>query len=71
MTTEWQVWNDTPIWLKPRRTVYFIARNDADGNREDYRDKAGRLRTWRTREAAMVKCIKLGGVDPFAAKETP
>ena len=35
--------NDTPVWLKPRRTLWFVLRGDTPIN-----DKAGRLRTFKS-----------------------
>ena len=54
----WRVGNDSPAWYKPRRLVYFLWRT-VDGKREDYTDKAGRLRTWREREPAQAKAYAL------------
>ena len=48
--TEWTWGNDTPPWLKPRRTVYFIFRR-IQGNVEFLGDKHGRMRRWRSQEA--------------------
>lgn len=49
---EWAV--DSPVWLKPRRTLYFlIRRSDSHGAMEYRRDKIGRLITYRTREQAI------------------
>lgn len=59
---DWRVVNDSPVWLKPRRTVYYLSRT-VNGKREDLEDKAGRLRTWRTREqaqAALSRLLKAG-----------
>jgi hypothetical protein len=57
--TDWEWGNDTPVWLKPRRTVYFIYRLQEGGNREYLRDKRGHLRTWRSQEAVEVALRKL------------
>ena len=57
--TEWTWGNDTPVWLKPRRTVYFIFRR-IDGNTEYLRDKRGRVRTWRSQEAVKKALNQLG-----------
>jgi hypothetical protein len=47
----WEVANDSPVWLKPRRTIYFLTRC-INGKREYLDDRLGRLRTWQTRAAA-------------------
>ena len=52
----WTWGNDTPVWRKPRRTVYFIFRRVC-GNVEYLRDKRGRLRTWRS-QAAVKKALQ-------------
>jgi hypothetical protein len=44
---DWQVCNDTPVWFKPRRTVYFIMRNGEIINKSN-----GHRRFFKTREAA-------------------
>ena len=51
---DWQLCCDSPCWLKPRRTLYFLSRT-VNGKREDLEDKRGRLRTWRTVEGAQKK----------------
>ena len=57
--TEWMWGNDSPVWLKPRRTVYFIFRR-IDGNTEYLRDKRGRVRMWRSQKA-VKKSLKQHG----------
>ena len=57
--TEWTWGNDTPLWLKPRRTVYFIFRR-IDGNTEYLRDKRGRVRMWRSQMAVKKALNQLG-----------
>lgn len=52
MQSQWQWANDTPVWLKPRRTLYFLVRRTKNGT--EYRnDKRGRLITYRSREQAI------------------
>lgn len=49
----YRVANDSPAWLTPRRLVFFLVRGygrEATGT--DLRDARGRVRTWRTHEAA-------------------
>jgi hypothetical protein len=58
MTTEWEWANNSPVWMKPRRTVYFLIRyvNDV----MEYRNnKRGHLITYRTREQAIRMAEKL------------
>lgn len=50
MKESWMWGNDTPVWMEPRRTVYFIYRRTPQGV-EYYRGKQGRVRTWRSAEA--------------------
>ena len=57
--TEWTWGNDSPVWLKPRRTVYFIFRR-IDGTTEYLRDKRGRVRMWRSQEAVKKALNQLG-----------
>jgi len=67
MDMPWTVANDTPVWLKPRRTVYFLHRwkgvtdpsNLRGCEEEQFEDKAGRIRTWRTSAEAQRKCDAL------------
>lgn len=47
----WRIANDSPVWLKPRRTIYFLTRRQ-NGRREELETESGRLRTWKAREAA-------------------
>lgn len=48
----WEWANDSPVWLKPRRTVYFLIKRV--GGRVVYRgDKRGRVITYSTREQAI------------------
>jgi hypothetical protein len=56
---EWTYGNDSPVWLKPRRHVFFIYKVLDNGDREYLNDKRGRLRTWRTREAVIKALRKL------------
>lgn len=60
MKQPWMVKNDTPVWMKPRRTVYFLARGN-DG--EQYEDCRGRVRNWRTLEQAQVACDRLNWIE--------
>lgn len=55
----WTWGNDTPVWLTPRRTVYFIFRRPSYGGTEFLRSKSGRLRTWRSQEAVRAALRKL------------
>ena len=58
MKTPWEYANDSPVWLRPRRTVYFVVRHY--DNEVEYRnDKRGRLITYRTREQAIAMVDKL------------
>jgi hypothetical protein len=41
---------DSPCWLKPRRTLFFIYRRLPNGDTEYLNDKRGRLRTWATQK---------------------
>ena len=61
--TDWTWGNDTPVWLKPRRTVYFVFRR-IHGNVEFLRGKRGRVRIWRSREAVKDALCQLDRPDP-------
>ncbi|MEK7105776.1 MAG: hypothetical protein AAB895_00275 [Patescibacteria group bacterium] len=50
--------NDTPVWKKDRKSVYFITRQVGLDIRY-LKTKAGRLRTWTTREKAEAVLGKL------------
>jgi hypothetical protein len=55
---EWTWGNDTPVWMSPRRTVYFIYRRAEGGGTEYLQDKRGigngpNIRFWKS--AAAVK----------------
>jgi len=50
---EWTWGNDTPVWMNPRRTVYFIYRRAEGGGTEYLRDMRGNIRFWKS--AAAVK----------------
>jgi hypothetical protein len=65
--TEWTWGNDTPLWLKPRRTVYFIFRR-IQGNTEYLRDKRGRMRMWRSQEAVKKALNQLGATRQGGTK---
>jgi hypothetical protein len=56
---DWTWGNDTPVWLTPRRTVYFIYRRAEGGGTEYLRDKRGRLRIWRSPEAVKAALARL------------
>jgi hypothetical protein len=59
MATEaWEWANDSPIWLKPRRTVYFLIRH-TDGEVEYRRSKRNSVITYATREQATRMAEKL------------
>lgn len=48
----WEWANDSPVWLNPRRTVYFLIKRV--GDQIVYReDKRGRVITYPTREQAI------------------
>ena len=58
--SDWQWANDSPVWLKPRRTVYFLVRhvgenhaNWSDGKIEYRRNKRGALIAYNNREQAI------------------
>ncbi len=55
---DWHVGCDSPVWLKPRRTVYFVWR-DAGRGREVATSPTGRTRHFRSFEAAKRVCGKL------------
>lgn len=67
-TNEWlsqyHVRNDSPVWLKPRRTVYFITNGWAG---PAVTTPTGRYRTWRTREAAGKACDRLNRIRSSAS----
>lgn len=46
----WEWANDSPVWLKPRRTVYFLIRRHGNGDTEYRKNKRGHVITYRTRE---------------------
>jgi len=67
---EWTWGNDTPVWMKPRRTVYFIYRQALGGGLEYLNDKRGRLRTWKSQETvkeALAKLLKKATHDQMSA----
>ena len=49
----WRWANDSPVWLKPRRTVYFLVRDGDDGRTEYRTNKRGHVITYRDREQAI------------------
>lgn len=55
---EWTWGNDTPVWMSPRRTVYFIFRR-IDGKAEFLTDKRGRMRRWYSQEAVKTALANL------------
>jgi hypothetical protein len=57
--SEWTWGNNTPVWLTPRRTVYFIYRRTADGGTEYLLDKRGRMRAWRSQQAVKAALKRL------------
>src|SRR3990172_7144393 len=59
MTARWQVGNDSPVWLNPRRIVWFLYRYLPSGPREDFCDRAGRLRTFKSNADAQAKADAL------------
>jgi hypothetical protein len=50
-TNEWTWGCDTPCWTRPRRTIFFIYRQAANGVTEYLNDARGRLRQWESRDA--------------------
>jgi hypothetical protein len=61
---DWQIGNDSPVWLKPRRHIYFLHRTNANGDKEYVETPTGKLRTWRTKEAAERFLFKLAPPNP-------
>lgn len=68
--TPWQWANDSPVWLKPRRTVYFLVRHVGDNHEDwttgtvEYReDKRGRLIMYSSREQAIRMQDKLNAKE--------
>jgi hypothetical protein len=51
MEGQWRIVNDTPCWTRSRRTIWFLFRF-VDGEPEYLQTPTGKLRTWRSREAA-------------------
>lgn len=50
--------DDSPVWMKPQKTVWFIIRQI--GTEVRYlKSKAGRLRTWGSAEKAKIALGKL------------
>jgi hypothetical protein len=49
LTQPWRWAVDSPVWLKPRRTVYFLTR-EVEGRTEYLNNSIGRLHTWKTQE---------------------
>ncbi len=48
---QWQVGNDSPVWMKPRKHVHFLYRypdglGEQRGRREDFETPSGRLKSW-------------------------
>ncbi len=65
--TDWTWGNDTPVWLTPRRTIYFIFRR-IDGKAEFLKDKRGRMRKWYSQNAVKAALANLTcKVQPQAA----
>jgi hypothetical protein len=54
---DWQIGNCTPCWTK--RHIYFLHRTNANGDKEYVETPTGKLRTWRTKEAAERYLCKL------------
>lgn len=66
--TPWEWANDSPVWLQPRRTVYFLVRHVGDNHNDwttgkvEYRtNKRGHVITYGTREQAIRIQDKLNG----------
>lgn len=59
MNESWHIANDTPVWFKPRRTVWFIVRHHPTNGSEVLTDKAGRRRYFKERDAALRALAKL------------
>ena len=67
---EWTWGNDTPVWLTPRRTGYFIFRR-IDGKAEFLTDKRGRMRRCYSQNAVKAALAKFTcKVQPQAARNT-
>jgi hypothetical protein len=64
---DWTYGNDTPVWQKPRRTVWFVYRRISGGT-EYLQDKRGRLRTFRTYAGALRALRKLIGPKAWAKR---
>lgn len=57
-----QIGNDSPVWLKPRRTVWFLHRNG-----KIVCDQAGRRRFFKTYSeacAALARGVRNGSLKP-------
>jgi hypothetical protein len=57
--SEWTWGNDTPEWMKPCRTVYFIYRRTEDGGTEYLRDKRSNIRFWKSAGAVKKALAKV------------
>ena len=55
---DWTWGNDSPVWLNPRRTIYFIFRV-LHGNVEYLRGKSGRMDNVPSQEAVKKALKKL------------
>lgn len=53
MTAPWEWANDSPVWLSPRRAVYFLVRHHSNCSTEYRKNKRGHVITYRTREQAI------------------
>ena len=66
---QWEYANDSPVWLKPRRTLYFLVRRTDNG--VEYRNnKRGNLITYRDREQAIRIAERLNAAtNPLPAEK--
>jgi hypothetical protein len=55
---EWTWGNDTPVWLKPPRTIYFILRR-THGKVEFLKDRRGLMRRWYSQKAVKAALANL------------
>jgi hypothetical protein len=68
---DWTWGNDTPVWLTPRRTIYFIYCRAEGGGIEYLRNKQGRLRTWRSQEAVKAALESLNAEATLQEQTCP
>lgn len=56
----WMIGNDSPCWMKPG--IYHFAYREKNGKTEYLLTPTGKIKTWKTREAAEKAVKKLSGV---------